>query len=255
MKQWWRISGLILVLLCSSHAFAGFKQDAYGIRLGASFGAPMGPILVGQKGSPGLQPAAGIYYEKRVNPKWGVMFEANYIGLNLGFEAPYANFYGDGKVIRTDPETGETTVEEINDFYIYYAKVENGTIKSSYINFPISAVFHMRRGWSFNFGTNFGVLLKSQLTGDAVDVYLGEQGQGGKVDYYDFNESEEFNNVQWGLNTGFRYQMKMGINFDLRVNTAVTSYFKKSFDVMPGIYRSMYLQTTIGYRLGGKAFE
>lgn len=248
---------LIIAFACAIPATqAGFKQDAYGLRFGSTFGAPMGPILVGQKGSPGLQPAAAIYYEKRFNPKWGLMFEVNYTGLNLGFDAPYADFYGDGQVIRTDPETGQTTVEEIKNFYIYYAKVENGTIRSSYLDFPLSAVFHMRRGWSFNFGTHIGILMKSQLTGDAVDVYLGEQGQGGKVDHYDFDESDEFNNIKWGFNTGFKYQMKMGLHFDVRISTGLTSYFNKSFDVMPGIYRSAFVQTTVGYRLGGgKAFE
>jgi len=256
MKIWWSFFAFLLILFTSKPLQAGIRHDEYGLRVGASFGAPMGPILVGQKGSPGILPSAGIYYEKKFNPKWGLMMEANYLGLNLGFEAPYANFYGDGTVIRTDPNTGETIVEEINDFYIYYALVKNGTIRSSYINFPVSAVYHLRRGWSFNFGANVGVLLKSVLTGDAVDVYLGEQGQGGKVDFYDFNESDEFTKMQWGVNTGFKYQLKMGINFDVKLNTELSPYFKKSFDVMPGLYRSMYIQTTIGYRLGGgKGFE
>lgn len=53
MNLWRKFLLLIIAFACAIPATqAGFKQDAYGLRFGSTFGAPMGPILVGQRVAP-----------------------------------------------------------------------------------------------------------------------------------------------------------------------------------------------------------
>lgn len=242
---------IIVLSILSLTLSASARHGEYGIKLGLSFGAPLGPLVSGSKGAPGLYPSASGYYEYKFTPKWGLLTEINYQGMNASFETPYADFLGDGVLIRKDPQTGEEIREDIKDFYIYYAYVKNGRMKNGYISLPISASYHLRRGWRMNFGAHVNMKLKSVMTGLATDVYLGQQGQGGVVAAYDFNESDAFSKFTGGVNAGVQYQTKMGLNFDMRFSNDLTSYFKKSFDAAPGVYRLMTVQTTVGYRIGG----
>ncbi|MBX7226136.1 MAG: PorT family protein [Chitinophagales bacterium] len=241
----------LFTLACCTLLVRAGGHSEYGLKLGLSFGAPLGPLVEGSKGKPGLYPAASAYYEYKFTPKWGLLAEINYHGMNAGFETPYADFFGDGTLIRTDPKTGVQTTEPIKDFYIYYAYVKGGRMKNGYLSVPISAVYHLRRGWRLNFGSHINFRLKGEMTGLATDVYLGTQGQGGVVSAYDFNESDEFAKITAGLNAGVQYQLKMGLNFDVRFTNDLTSYFKQTFDAAPGTYRLMTVQTTVGYRIGG----
>lgn len=243
----------VIILLCfiSFTISASARHGEFGIKLGLSLGAPLGPLVSGSSGKPGLYPGASAYYEYMFTPKWGLLSEINYQGINASFETPYADFLGDGVLIREDPQTGEQIREDIKDFYIYYAYVKNGRMKNGYISLPVSASYHLRKGWRMNFGAHVNMKLKSVMTGLATDVYLGQQGEGGVVAAYDFNESDAFSKFTGGLNTGIQYQSKMGLNFDMRLSNDLTSYFKKSFEAAPGVYRLMTIQTTIGYRIGG----
>ena len=182
MKKFIIVLSILFIALSASA-----RHGEYGIKLGLSFGAPLGPLVSGSKGAPGLYPSASGYYEYKFTPKWGLLAEINYQGMNASFETPYADFLGDGVLIRKDPQTGEEIREEIKDFYIYYAYVKNGRMKNGYLSMPISASYHT----------------------------------------------------------------KMGLNFDMRFSNDLTSYFKKSFDAAPGVYRLMTVQTTVGYRIGG----
>lgn len=226
-----------------------FRKSDAGIRVGAAFGFPLGPLVEGATGLPMPAPSLGLFYSHRFTPKWSVQIGAEHYWMKAKFETPYANFQYVGELeIKTDQGT-----QFVNDTVnIVYALVKDGLFDNRYLSLPITAHYHFRKGWSISFGGYGAYKLRSNMTGIATDVFVGN-----KEDYSEvvgeiiFDESKRFRKFDFGLNVGGNYELKSGINFDLRVVTGLTDIFRKDFTAPPGAYRNVVMQATVGYRLGG----
>lgn len=246
------IIALAIILMLTQSASAGdrpFRRSDAGIRLGASFGFPLGPLVEGATGLPMPAPSLGLFYSYRLNPKWSLQVGGEHYWMKARFETPYANFQyaGDLEII-TDQGT-----QIINDTVnIVYALVKDGLFDNRYLSVPITAHYHFRKGWSIAFGGYVAYKLRSSMTGVATDVYVGnEEDYSAVVGNVDFDESDRFRRFDYGLNLGGNYEMQSGINFDLRVVAGMSDIFKSDFTAPPGAYRNLVLQATLGYRLGG----
>lgn len=246
---------LLSVILLSSHdAFAvrnkKFRRSDVNIRAGVSFGFPAGRVLPeGATGLPMPAPALGVFYSYNINPKWSLEAGVDYYWMKAKFQTPYNNILYKGDVLIENPD-GTTSVVEDAEVNIDYALVKDGLFDNRYVAIPMLANYHFRKGWSIKFGTYVAYKLKSRMTGKATDVILGG---GNKLadDYVDFDESNQFKQFDFGLNFGGNYEMKSGIQFDVRLVTGLSDIFKKEFTAPPGAYHNMVIQAGVGYRIGG----
>jgi hypothetical protein len=238
--------------LLAESAIAGdrpFRRSDAGIRIGASFGFPLGPLVEGATGLPMPAPSLGLFYAYRLSPKWSLQVGGEHYWMKAQFETPYANFQyaGDLEII-TDQGT-----QIVNDTVnIVYAFVKEGLFDNRYLSMPITAHYHFKKGWSIAFGSYVAYKLRSTMTGVATDVYVGNSEDYSEVvGEIDFDESDRFRRFDYGLNLGGNYEMKSGLNFDLRVVAGLSDIFKSDFTAPPGTYRNIVMQATLGYRLGG----
>ena len=143
---------------------------------------------------------------------------------------------------------------EFDTVNIYYAVVKDGLFSNKYLGFPIQGNLHINKVWSLNAGAYFAILLKGGMTGMATDVVLGD-GSSSDFQVSDdvpFDQGDQFAKFDYGMNFGTNAQLPNGFNFDLKVNMGIASMFKRSFTAPPGIYRNVFFQGTLGYRLGAR---
>ena len=238
---------LLMILFASSEIYAGTGE--VGIKGGMNFGTPVGKRPDGAKGMPKVQPIVGGYYKYNFNPKWSIQAELNYFRMKATYETPYYDFIGE------DAETG-------TEIYLASANVVNGEFSNSYLNLPVMAYYDLGKNFNLTFGGYVSYLLSSSMTGTAKDVFayvddvdgsiIGTQEFAGEIDFPD--QGEHMRKFDFGLNVGVQYELSWGLNFDIRANGGLSSFFKKDFDLAPGRYGTLNLQATVGYRLGGKQF-
>lgn len=240
--------GVLAIQVAEARNKAFRKSDA-GIRAGASFGFPLGPLVEGATGLPMPAPSLGLFYSYKFNPKWSIQIGAEHYWMKARFETPYANFQYVGELEILTNEGTQFINDTVN---IVYAFVKDGLFDNRYLSLPITAHYHFRKGWSIHFGGYAAYKLRSNMTGVATDVYVGNMEDYSEVvGEIDFDESSRFRKYDFGVNFGGNYELKSGVNFDLRVVTGMSDIFKKDFTAPPGTYRNVVMQATVGYRLGG----
>ncbi len=229
------------------------KRSDAGIRIGASFGFPAGAIPEGASGLPLPAVSLGMFYSYKFTPKWSIQVGAEAYSLKANFNTPYEQFEYIGNVEKyINGNTGNTRIDTI---FLDKATVEDGRFHNKYIAIPVTANYHFRKGWTFSFGGYVAYNYSKEMTGTATDIYYGDRYN---PEYslkvtgtMPFDESQQIKDWDFGLNVGGNYEMKSGINFDLRVNAGMTDFFVKEFSAPPSAYHNIILQTTIGYRIGG----
>ncbi|MCZ2392485.1 MAG: PorT family protein [Chitinophagales bacterium] len=233
------------------------RSDA-GIRLGASFGVPAGAIPDGASGLPLPAPSIGLFYSYKFTPKWSIEIGAETYSMKARFETPYDDFEYVGDIGKYISINGEPVSDpgETSSIFLKHAFVEDGKFNNRFLVVPVTAQLHFRKGWSFAFGSYVAYNFKKEMTGTARDIVVGSKNypdfEGLPTEgTMPFNESDKIKDWDFGLNIGGNYEMKSGINFDLRVNAGMIDFFVKEFTAPPSAYRNIVLQTTIGYRLGG----
>lgn len=227
-----------------------FRRSDAGIRIGASFGFPLGPLVEGATGLPMPAPSLGLFYSYRLNPKWSIQVGGEHYWMKARFETPYANFQYAGEIeIRMEDGSTQFVNDTVN---IVYALVKDGLFDNRYLSVPITAHYHFKKGWSIAFGGYAAYKLRSSMTGVATDVFVGNSEDFSEVvGEIDFDESNRFRRIDYGINLGGNYELNSGVNFDLRVVAGLSDIFKSDFTAPPGAYRNLVLQATVGYRLGG----
>lgn len=229
-----------------------FRSDA-GIRAGASFGIPAGAIPDGASGLPMPAVSIGMFYSLKFTPKWSVQIGAETYSMKARFNTPYSQFEYIGNVEKYI--NGNVNSTRIDTLFLDKATVENGLFHNKYIALPITANYHFRNGWSVSFGTYVAYNFKKGMTGTAIDISYGDKYN---PEYslpvtgtMPFNESDKIKDWDFGLNVGGNYELKSGINFDMRINAGMTDFFVKEFTAPPSAYHNIVIQTTVGYRIGG----
>lgn len=226
-----------------------------GFKAGASFGFPAGAIPKGASGMPLPAPTLGMYYNLHFknNSRWSVMTGLETYALKANFSAPYSQFEYVGNIAKYI--YGDNQSDRIDSVFIDKAFVEGGRFNNRYLSVPIMAQYSFRKGWSLVFGGYVSHILRREMTGTAKDIYFGDRTNPNysiKVNgEMPFEESNKIKKWDFGLNVGGNYELKSGINFDLRVNAGLTDFFVKEFTAPPSAYHTIVVQTTIGYRIGG----
>lgn len=234
------------------------KRSDAGIRAGAAFGFPAGSIPDGASGLPLPAPSLGLFYSYKFTPKWSVQigFEAYSMKANFNTHYEYFEYTGDiGKYITVNGEP-YLPQGEISTIHLKYAFVDGGRFNNKYIAAPITANYHFTKGWSISFGGYVAYNYKKEMQGTAKNVHIYNpnfpEWEGYPADgNMPFNESDKIKDWDFGMNVGGNYELKNGINFDLRLNAGLTDIFVKEFSAPPSAYHNIVVQTTIGYRLGG----
>lgn len=229
------------------------RSDA-GIRVGAGFGFPAGAIPSGATGLPLPAPSLGLFYSYKVSPKWSVQIGAETYSMKANFDTPYEDFEYIGNLGKYMPELFEDN-GQLDTAFLKHAFVKGGRFNNRYIGVPITANYHFRKGWSMSFGGYIAYNYKKEMEGTATDIYFGNRDDKSiavqVTGTMPFNESDKIKDWDFGLNVGGNYELKSGINFDVRLNAGLTDIFVKEFTAPPSAYHNIVLQTTIGYRIGG----
>ncbi len=229
------------------------KRNDAEIRIGASFGVPAGAIPTGASGMPLPAVSMGLFYDYQINPKWSLQIGAESYSMKARFETPYERFEYIGNVEKYI--NGDEASSRIDTVFLDKATVEGGRFNNRYLAIPISAQYHFRKGWSISFGSYVAYNLKKEMKGTAKDIYFGEKEDPEiSLRVYGtmpFNESDKIKDWDFGLNVGGNYELRSGLNFDLRINAGMIDFFVKEFTAPPSAYRNIVLQTTIGYKIGG----
>lgn len=217
-----------------------------------SLAFPLGPLVEGAKGVPFPGPVLGINSRFYLSNKFSMQLGVNYYWNQTRFETPYANFTYIGDIDIKMPDG--SFIKQKDTVNIYYAVVKDGLFSNKYIGFPLSANLHINKVWSLNAGAYFAILLKGGMTGEATEVVLGDGSSSDfqVADNVPFDQGDQFNKFDYGMNFGTNAQLPNGFNFDLKVNMGIASMFKKEFTAPPGIYRNVFIQGTLGYRLGAR---
>lgn len=261
-------SVILIFLVCiMSNGFAKYKtfkfkrekvavekmsKFDFGIRMGMNLAFPLGPLVEKAEGVPFPSPVLGLDTRYYFSNKWSIQLGAMYYWNQTRFQTPYANFTFIGPIDITLPDGSITQVNDTVN--IYYAVVKDGLFKNKFFGIPLHANFHINKVWSINLGGYFSVLLKGGMTGMATQVVLGDGSSSDfKVgDDVPFDQSDQFNKFDYGFNVGTNAQLPNGFNFDLKINTGIASMFKKDFTAPPGTYHHVFIQGTLGYRLGAR---
>ncbi|MCO5248523.1 MAG: PorT family protein [Chitinophagales bacterium] len=254
------LKSLLLVLLCISffnlnaRVKNNVNYNTAGLKIGAAFGFPLGAMPKGATGLPLPAPSLGMFFSHKFTPKWSLQIGAEMYSLKTRFATPYSQFEYIGNVEKYI--YGQET-SRIDTVFLDKAFVENGLFNNRYISLPISAIYHFNKSWSLSFGAYIAYNFKKQMTGTAKDIYFGDKYN---PEYslevegtMPFNESDKIKDWDFGLNVGGNYELKNGINFDVRLNAGLVDFFVKEFTAPPSAYRNMILQTTIGYKIGGRS--
>jgi hypothetical protein len=248
------VIALALVLNVEGKTKNSLKRSDAGIRVGAAFGIPAGAIPDGASGLPMPAVSLGMFYSLKFTPKWSVQIGAETYSMKANFDTPYEDFEYIGNLGKYMPELFEDN-GTIDTAFLKHAYVDGGRFNNKYIAVPITANYHFRKGWSFSFGGYVAYNFKKQMEGTATEIAFGNRDDKSisvpVTGTMPFNESDKIKNWDYGINVGGNYELKSGINFDMRINAGLTDFFVKEFTAPPSAYHNIVIQTTIGYRIGG----
>lgn len=229
------------------------KRSGAGIRAGASFGIPAGAIPSGASGLPLPAPSLGLFYSYKITPKWSVQIGAETYSMKAKFSTPYEDFEYIGNIEKY--LNGDPNSTAIDTVFLKYAFVEGGKFNNRYLSVPIMANYYFSKGWSISFGGYVAYNFKKEMAGTAMDIYFGDRNDPNIALQVNgtmpFDESIRIKDWDFGLNVGGNYELKSGINFDVRINAGMTDFFVKEFTAAPSAYHNVVIQTTVGYRIGG----
>jgi len=194
-------------------------QLTTGIKLGLTTGTPIGPREDGATGKLSLGSIAGVLAEYSLNEKWQLGVELYYIHKKSVFSTP-------------------ATVELID-----------GKFDNRYIEVPILGHYYFTERFAATFGPYFSYMLQGEISGTStgeVTVNFATL----PVENQAFDESQHLRTLDYGLIGGVRYHTNLGVNYELRLTSGMTSVFKDTYPLAEGVVRNIYLQLMAGYVFG-----
>lgn len=253
IKSIFFLMAVLTVVTVDAKTKNNLKRSGAGIRAGASFGIPAGAIPDGASGLPMPALALGLFYSYKFTPKWSLQIGAETYSMKAKFETPYEQFEYIGNIEKYI--NGNVNSSRVDTVFLDKATVEGGRFNNRYLAVPVTAQYHFNKGWSITFGGYVAYNFKKEMIGTAKDIYFGDKTN---PDYslkvngtMPFDESHQIKDWDFGLNVGGSYELKSGINFDVRINAGMTDFFVKEFTAPPSAYHNVVIQTTVGYRIGG----
>lgn len=249
------IISIISIFVCNLKAKTPTKNEInkilnidLGFRGGMSLSFPIGPLVEKASGMPFPGPVIGLNSRIYLTKKWSLQLGIDYHWNQTRFETPYANFTYAGPIQIKMPDG--SIFEQVDTVNIYYAFVRDGKFKNCYLTLPLQTVYQVNSVWNLNWGGYVSLLLRGGMTGLATNVVLGDGSSSDfrLADDVPFDQSNQINKLDWGLNLGAGAQLPSGFCIDVRLMSGLGSLFKKEFTAPPGVYRNFSMQGTVGYR-------
>ncbi|RRJ90981.1 PorT family protein [Paenimyroides tangerinum] len=127
--------------------------------------------------------------------------------------------------------------------YDYSVSLGNisGTIfqeKLEYINIPILAKYYISKGFSVEFGPQFGFLVKAESKGEVT--VKGETFENNR------DIKDEVNSFDFGIGAGFAYDLSNGFFINARYNFGITNVGKSNYNYQDS--ENGVAQIGVGYK-------
>jgi len=233
----------ILLLLFSLSLNLAQAQLTTGIKLGLTTGTPIGPREDGATGKLSLGSIAGVLAEYSLNEKWQLGVELYYIHKKSVFSTPATVEQYD--YLYQPPNNMDTIVVIPAQFDGFI----DGKFDNRYIEVPILGHYYFTERFAATFGPYFSYMLQGEISGTStgeVTVNFATL----PVENQAFDESQHLRTLDYGLVGGVRYHTNLGVNYELRLTSGMTSVFKDTYPLAEGVVRNIYLQLMAGYVFG-----
>lgn len=232
----------LLIILFTLNGFSQhYKWSVYpslGIDMGGAIPFPFSDIPKGMGGSPKLTPNLGIGGEYKLDDRWFLAFEINYVNLTFTGKAEVRSqpFY------QPDIEGGIATV--------YFTGYTTTDVELRQIVFPLVATYRAGKNWAIPFGIYYSRILDGKFQTLGYDGYLSVNKEDtdnavmpGYTDVpYNFNE--DLDSYDYGILFGYRYNFNHRLYFWSRFHIGFKSIFKKEFYNID--YEMYQLRVSIG---------
>ncbi len=229
---------VIFVFLGSALLVKGQGLE-FGIKGGFNYGTPYGVADEGATGILGLGPAVGLYFRAQLNMKWKVQAEFLYSRKSSTFKNP---FKGD-------------TIYEVKDeenpykVHTHYDGWVEGEFDNVYLDIPVIFMYVLSERWMLTIGPQFSYLLKGKNTGTA-DFIIGDPNNPfDTIPNYPIDQSSELNKWDYGIMVGSVYNISKRFYTSLSVTTGLISVYNSSYAEVDRIYRNIYLQAALGFKV------
>ena len=110
--------------------------------------------------------------------------------------------------------------------------------KLDYINIPILAKYYISKGFSFEFGPQFGFLVKAESKGEVT--VKGETFENNR------DIKDEVNSFDFGIGAGFAYDLSNGFFINARYNFGITNVGKSNYNYRES--QNGVTQIGVGYK-------
>lgn len=233
------INYIVVFLLVATTATAQL-----GVRAGLNLGGPIGK-LDGAKGFPIPGPQAGLYYNLKLNQRWGVNMDVLYSFRGAGYSS---SARGDSTIYI---QVGPGLVPVSTNF----TSEVNGKMMLHYLDIPLQVEY--KYGKSQRWSVTAGIMLSYLFAGEdkgITKVIFVEGGQFNQT--INYNNINEINKLDYAVTLGGTYQLPRGFNVSLRASRGFVPLYPASFFVArnttPTKINNTFMHFTAGYTIPWK---
>jgi hypothetical protein len=236
-----RFSVIILLIIWLTDAVA--QSTTYGFKGAVTTGTPYSEPAEGATGKLGTGPVIGFYWKHNLGGHFGINIELYYSYKKASFHSPVS-----GDTIYQALIAGNTY-----NIPTSYSGWVDGQFKNNYIDFPALLAYRLGKKFNVLAGPQVSFLFKGNNYGTA-DMIVGEDPNYPYTTVEDepFDESNQLNKWDYGFVCGTNYEASAKLNFNLNCSYGLRSIYKKSYSNTTGTVRNIYLQFSLGYKLGQK---
>lgn len=236
-----RYSAIVILFFLFSAVCA--QKTTYGLKGAVTTGTPYSEPKEGASGRLGTGPVLGFYWKHSMG---------RHLGLHLEI------FYSYKKASFHSPVSGDTTYPVVIAGSTYtiptsYSGWVDGSFRNNYIDFPALLAYRLGKKFNVLAGPQISYLFKGHNSGTA-DIIIGQDPNYPYTTVNDepFDESGQLNKWDYGLVCGTNFEASPKLNFILNCSYGLRSIYKKSYTATSGMVRNIYLQFSLGYKIGQK---
>lgn len=217
------------------------QKVIYGIKGGLTKGTPYSKPKEEASGRLGTGPVVGAFLKRSLSRNLSLRFEFFYSYKSASFHSPVS-----GDTIYPMQIAGTTYNVPTS-----YAGWVDGSFENSYLDLPAMLSYRLGKKLNFIAGPQLSYLFKGKNTGTA-DISVGEDPNYPYTTVTDepFDESSQLNRWDYGFVCGTNFETNKRLNINLNCSYGLRSIYKKSYSSAEGTVRNIYLQFSLGYRIG-----
>jgi hypothetical protein len=234
-----RISLIVVFLFVLFNIEA--QNTTYGLKGAVTTGTPYSEPVDGASGKLGTGPALGVFWKHSFGKHFGINLEL---------------FYAFKKASFSSPVSGDTTYPVVIAGTTYniptsYTGKVNGQFRNNYIDLPALLAYKIGKKFNLLAGPMISYLFKGSNFGTA-DMIIGKDPNYPytTVENEPFDESRHLNKWDYGFVCGTNYEASQRLNLNLNCSYGLRSIYKKGYTSASGTVRNIYLQFSLGYKIG-----